>query len=160
MIETEGESGSRRTTETHYSRSKQRFMSARNYYRRTADEQNTGERELEESHTLFIGFLPAFTLLYSLPTFPWFVSFPPLSWVIFLSFTSPVILPYVYSLFVSLFISIFRDTRHFSSQPCLDTRTHARTHTANITKHTHSTSGTCEDIPLTQPHTHLPHTLK
>lgn len=66
MIETEGEKGSRRMSETHYSRSKLRFMSARTYYRRTADEQKRWrEKELEESHTLFIGFLTAFTLLSS-----------------------------------------------------------------------------------------------
>lgn len=61
-------------SETHYSGSKQRFMSARTYYRRTADEQNAAERELEESPTLFIGLLTAFTLLSAPPTFPWFVS--------------------------------------------------------------------------------------
>lgn len=45
MIETDWEKGSRRMSETHYSSSEPRFMSARTYYRRTADEQNAGERK-------------------------------------------------------------------------------------------------------------------
>lgn len=48
-------------SEAHYSGSKQRFMLARTYYGLTADEQNAGEGELEESHALFSGFLTAFT---------------------------------------------------------------------------------------------------
>lgn len=59
------ERGSCRMSETHYSCSKQRFMFGRSYYRQRVNEENAGERELEESHALFIWFLAAFTLISS-----------------------------------------------------------------------------------------------
>lgn len=41
-------------SETHYSRSEQRFMSARTYYRRTADEQTLVRESLEERRKSYI----------------------------------------------------------------------------------------------------------
>ncbi len=129
MIEMEGEKGSWRMSETHYSRSKQRFMLARTYYSRAADEQNAGERESwKKAMHYSLDFL---RLSHSSPLLQLFLDlslyFPFLSHLI-VPLPPLCFCPFVYSKSVSLFIFIFLDTRHFPS-PCNLVREHTSAHT-------------------------------
>lgn len=94
MIETDRAKGSPRMSETHYSRSKPRFMSARTYYRRTADEQNAGEGKSWKK-----------AIHYSLDSSRLSHSFPPV--FLDVSLSSSLIFPFFYPLSSFSSIGIF-----------------------------------------------------
>lgn len=117
-------------SETHYSRSEQRLMSARTYYRRTADEQTLVRESLEERRKSYIIHLTSsrsfHTTLLSPSNFSLICfSSSPLSDSFIFPLPPLCFCPFVYSPFRPLFIFIFLDKGR-SPSIC---RTHTPTHT-------------------------------
>lgn len=99
-------------SETHYIRSEQRFMSARTYYRRTADEQTLVRESLEERRKSYIIHLTSsrsfHTTLLSPSNFSLICfSSSPLSDSFIFPLPPLCFCPFVYSPFRPLFIFIF-----------------------------------------------------
>lgn len=154
-------------SETHYSGSEQRFMSARTYYRRTADEQTLVRESLEERGKSYIIHL---TSSHSFHTT--FLSSSNFSLICFLSSPSPdsflfplpppVFLPFLFILCLDLSSSSFfliKDTLHVSD---------GHTHTYMLFSNKPLGCLVCRhDIDVPQPpkqqisyHSHTPKKLK